>query len=817
MPKKGNTAKAKPPAGVKLVGRAEEITYLQSKAEEASKGTGRCVLLLGEAGIGKTALALELEGIAKEDLSFECLYGKCQDSETPFMPWAEALGKIDLAKPLFGGGEKKDHREKRGPYGAEDTPQLKEARFLLFESVADVIRKRAERSPHLIIIDDLQWADASSRELFYYVARNTISSKVLLLGIYRIEELDKDSTDLMERMSREGLMETRHVERLGKVDVRDMIMDRYGAAPETFVDAVYSKTEGNPFFVNELMSTLEAKKAIDPEVISSLSKVDLKDIEAIPQSIRDVITRRLRGLDEGLYHILELMSVIGNSADHAMLQKMMEKRPMASADRGGLETRIQEILAKDPANAPRLIIDLMTGQTGYDASRMAEAMRRLIELHLVKEDGAYRFSNVLIREVVYDRIPLSARPEMHALTGAVMEEVYSDELEKHAERIAHQYVKARDPKRAVMYSVISGDKAVRLHSPEGALMHYENALQFLEPGPQRMDILNKIISMSESLGWTSTMPFIEEFIKTGTTDKGALCRAQRVYGYLLAENESHQDQGLEHIEAALKISDVIQMQRPQCLRDKAEVLRRKGDYDGARVCLEKAVSLTKAEQPEGARIRMALGTLLMYMGRYAESISYMVPSIKTLEGVGQFDSLPMGYNNTAVTLKDMGKLDEAIPYFEKSIASGQRIGHEIVKMYAHSNLSDLYAKRFRRSGNKEDLTRCLEAARTTESLAVRLGLKKMVSVVDGLFGLGYGYKKELERSIEAFSRALYFLKGSGEWSLYADILYDRSVIHGYNGNTSKQREDLKEAIAVFRRIGANSRADAIEKELKGLL
>src|SRR5918996_730331 len=218
-----------------LVGRQEELSQLEDALLSANRGDGRFVLLAGEAGIGKTRLATELTRRARK-LGCDVLWGSCSEAELalPYLPFVEAVGnRLDEQDP-------DTVRAALGPTAAELAqlfPQLAEgppsipagdpaqAKLRLFESVVSLLEFWARDRGLLLVLDDVHWADSSTRELLDYAARRLARSRVMLLATYRSDELDRRHplTRTVQVWRRAGLAETVMVSPMEPSHVAEMI------------------------------------------------------------------------------------------------------------------------------------------------------------------------------------------------------------------------------------------------------------------------------------------------------------------------------------------------------------------------------------------------------------------------------------------------------------------------------------------------------------------------------------------------------------------------------------------------------------------
>src|SRR6059036_3435589 len=268
-----------------FVGRHHELVELRAGLEDAVTGRGRFFLVVGEAGIGKTRLVEELarEAAERGGLAF---WGRCWEGEgaPPYWPWVQVIRAClrtvhpeHLQGVAVGAG---------APYLSQLVPELGEqlrdlsapsislqsehARFYLFDAVATFLKSAAERTPLVLVFDDLQWADVPSLLLLQFLAHELRDARMLLLGTYREVEVRQAPmvAEVLGALARDG----HHLplRGLGEEEVRLFIEGTTGRNPSpTLVRTIHRETEGNPFFVDEVVRLLVAEGAFEREEESS--------------------------------------------------------------------------------------------------------------------------------------------------------------------------------------------------------------------------------------------------------------------------------------------------------------------------------------------------------------------------------------------------------------------------------------------------------------------------------------------------------------------------------------------------------------------
>jgi len=442
-----------------LLGRAEELDELRSHVNSALQGEGRLVFITGEAGIGKTRLATETRSHARLR-GAEALEGRCdrRGGGMPYRPWVEMMKAYlnraaaprmttvmanygsELARLVPEIGEK----QAAAPSVAQGPPQHEKSQ--LFDGLSAFFIRIAREVPLVMLLDDIQWVDDSSFEFLHHLAREVADKPILLLAAYRDSELmDRPSlTSILLEMNRERLFTTIALKRLGQPEVAEMIVQTFGAGLAELTDQVFEKTEGNPFFVEEVLRSLAEQGAVRLGA-RGWESAQVEDL-ALPLSVKALVEERLSRLErEDCKQLLTTASTIGSEFSFALLQNLM----------------------------------------GWDEDSLIDALDGCIQQRLlVERRGAaqeiYGFADNQAREVLYESISPLRRRRLHRRIGQAMERVYGERLEEHIEELAHHFLEANDAKKAMEYAIKAGDKAREIYTAEQAIGHYQTALSVME-------------------------------------------------------------------------------------------------------------------------------------------------------------------------------------------------------------------------------------------------------------------------------------------------------------------------------------------------
>ncbi len=416
-----------------FVGRDAVLAALRDALDGAVAGSGSVVLLCGEAGIGKTRTA---EEVAREAAARGALVAaaRCPESTAApaFWPWTQVL------RALLAG----DAESVLPPEVAVLVPEIhgKPAsdpqRFRLFDAVTAQLLAAARRRPLLVWIDDLQWADAASLQLATWAARELRGAALLLVATVRVAP---DASPALGTALAE-LARLDHAARidlvgLGAADVARYLEMTVGTAPDDAVHALLARTDGNPFFLRELVR-LGASEGTAADRLAAWTA-------DVPAGAREVTRRRLAMLAEPTRAVLALAAVIGREFSLPLIAEA------AMLPRGAL------LAALDEASAARVIADV------------PGALAR------------QRFTHALVRDAIYDELPPGERAGLHERVARALEQLAPDRGEPLWAELAHHFHAAAMrgcAAEAVRYAVLAARHAHARSAYEEAAAQYERAI-----------------------------------------------------------------------------------------------------------------------------------------------------------------------------------------------------------------------------------------------------------------------------------------------------------------------------------------------------
>ena len=448
-----------------LIGRARELADLMARWDRAcgvtSRGGpgaddpeapgGRIVLLAGDAGIGKTTLTAELARRV-HDAGAIVLAGRSpRETVVPYQPFLEALRHWALnAAPT-------DLRVSTREYGSElarlipelrrrapdlppppqDEPETE--RYRLFEAVVGLLTELSRSAPVLLVLDDLQWADRPTLLLLRHLARATNPARLLISGAYRSTERGDTFTNALGELRRDRLASQFDLRGLSESETAELVRMRAGVSPaRAFAHALYEETEGNPFFVEEIIRHLiEAGVQVGSASASELQRFGL------PEGVKQVIAFRLGRLEAPAAELLRVAAVIGRDIDAALLERVV-----------------------------------LLGEEEFLAA-LEEALGAELLVESDEKTGSYLFSHALIRETLYESMSAPRRARIHKRVGEAIESAQGRRHERYLPELAYHFTRGADPEdaeKAITYAFRAGEQATTMLAHEEAAEHYARAL-----------------------------------------------------------------------------------------------------------------------------------------------------------------------------------------------------------------------------------------------------------------------------------------------------------------------------------------------------
>lgn len=605
------------------VGRKEELSALVDALEQAKDGHPQCVLVGGEAGIGKTRLLGAVMEQGRHD-GVRILFGSCvelTDGHLPFAPVIQALrGYVhdvgpETAADMIGRDSEELARllPELGTFGEAaglGNLAFDSARGRLFESVLRSMERLGEPGGVALVFEDLHWADDSTRDLISFLVRNMRTERLLLVGSYRSDELHRQhplrpflaslDADKVERIQ---------LERLGRDEVRTQLSGILGADPDgALVDRVFDRSEGNPFYAEELLA-------------SGSGSLDIE----LPHTLRDALMVRVEVVSPTAQQVLRVASVAGRQIDHELLQSVME----------------------------------------IDEDELIGALREAVSRHLLESGrggDVYAFRHALLREAVYEDLLPGERTRLHADFARVLNqkrELNGGGGATASAELAYHYFAAHDLEAALVASIAAGRAAFEALAFSESRRHYDRALELWAQVPD-----------AEAKAGVDELEILRDSGESAFL-LGDADRAVALFRSALAHVDAEEDP----VTAALLYERI------------SKSLWVGGYGEEALAECRRAVELLPADPPsaERARVLAADGQMLMVSAKYEESRQRCEQAIEISRQVGDRAVEGHALNTLGVAVATLGDPDRGIEYLRRARAIAYEVGNvdDIARTYTN--------------------------------------------------------------------------------------------------------------------------------------
>ncbi len=436
-----------------IVGRDAAMATLERALERGASRQGQAILLTGEAGIGKSRLVAEARARAAAR-DYAIFAGQCfeEDRALPFAPflellqsqlaarptdeWVRALGP---AAPALAALLPELSRSEPGLMNQESLDPAQAQRHL-FQALASCFIVSAASRPILLVVEDLHWSDESTRAFVLYLARRIAQYPMLLLLTCRSDELDASLDHFLATLERERLVTDLALHPLDQTEVAAMlraIFDLDRPTRADFLDAIASLTEGNPFFIEEVLKALVASG----DIFQTPSGWDRKALDAlqIPRTVEEAVRRRIAQVSSATRETLRLAAVLGRRFDFVLLQEL----------------------------------------AGHDERELMAQLTELLNAQLIVEESAERFAfrHALTRQAVYRQLLARERRALHQQVARALESHAAATPALPPADLAHHFREAGAWVQTLDYARRAGEQALAAQSGRVAAEHFTHALE----------------------------------------------------------------------------------------------------------------------------------------------------------------------------------------------------------------------------------------------------------------------------------------------------------------------------------------------------
>jgi Nif-specific regulatory protein len=811
-----------------LIGRKHEVAQLTSLIAEAREGRGSGAILAGAEGMGKSRIVRDATLRAQLD-GARVFCGRCpvnrksiyapffdifEQMVTAVNPDADVAAEIRrLLRPLV--------TPANGEEPAPPTGQKYRLYNRIVQSMQDMYgflsAANTSGSPLILVIEDLQWADPSTAELFTFLVGEARQNKLLVIGTLTVDSNADGSGDALlaqwEQRGRDTNFPLLRVDALTEPLVREHLQSLLGEqnVPDEFVRWMLWESAGSPLNIRRVIDYLIAHNylrwnptgwATDMERIRSLR---------IPGGAASILMEKVDALVTNERAALEAAAVFGEVSD----------------------------------------VDLLTSVGAPAAGRAAEeayvALRSLIEQGLLDEssDGkTVTFPQIHLRDALYNAMTERRRAELHLRAANALEPALTAGAQQLLGQVAFHFARANDTARGIRYSVEAGDLAMRTVAHQEATDFYRSALELMDLAgaeeARKAEVREKLAdAYYRNNDFRSAMSAYQYLLKSfqarskDDAPNRDLARVMKKIGKVLAKR-GEQDAALSYFQNALDQFEKLgeRLEVAELLNRSAWLHREKDDYEGARAFSERALQLLEGVEPnivygyiknmlgcieynlgswqkardlllEALQIgdklgseqlcKVAttnLGNTLWKLGDWNTALTYFKMNLELSEQQGDLWNLITAYNNIGIIEFGRGNFQTAAQYFERSVRLDEKIGALENEALARENLAEALEMLGRWTDALVQYNRCLSLQGFDETRASR------TSVYIPLARLT-NKKGDIAKALEYGQKALSAAERARDEDLVAEACYVLAQIEDERENYADAERHLARAMTIF--------------------
>jgi class 3 adenylate cyclase/tetratricopeptide (TPR) repeat protein len=734
----------------RFIGRTREMETLSEILDKARSGSGQVVGIVGEAGVGKSRIILEVKRLFPDTAFLE---GRClhYGSSMAYLPI------LDILRSYFGIKEgeqeltlRRKIKEKISSLDeklrtvlppffdllslkVDDAAYMKlepkEKREKIFEALRDLFIRECQSHPLILIVEDLHWIDKTSEEFLDYLIGWLANTRILLVLLYRPE--------YTHRWGNKSYFTAIRVDQLPlstSAELVQSILSGGEIVPE-LKNLILSKAAGNPLFMEELTHSLLENGSIEMIDNQYLLKKKPADIE-IPDTIQGIIAARMDRLDESLKRIMHVAAVIGREFAFRLLQAILEMK--------------EELKAQ--------LLNLQGLEFIYEKRLFPEL--------------EYVFKHALTQEVAYNSLLLTRRREIHERIGHAIEEIYPDRLEEFYEMLAYHYSRSDNKESAYHYAKLSGGKAMQSCSNQEAFQYYKDAFTILkeEPGTaeNKRELLDVVILMAtpmHRLNYPENSSSILEEGERLVKEVGDKKSIATLYSFisLFHLHSGNPALGREYLEEAFREAEKI---------GDIEIIARVAPN----LCISYGSSGNYAKIPD-----VALQVIALLEKTHRERDFF----------TSQWNAYAVLHALYGQSLGLLGEFAKGEQFCEKGLSLAREINH----LFSIGLAEIYYEALFLEKGDGE---KALWHAQSAIEYLERSQAKHLLPIAWGLLGSGYHLLGNLDSALESAEKALKMQRDTG-LPLYLSLHHATlGRIHADTGNWSEARLHAEQALALAR-------------------
>ena len=791
-----------------LLGREKELAFLENYLDAAQDGQGRFVLLSGEAGMGKTRLVEEFQRRTINSGKANVLTSYCSihKRNVPYNVFTE-MSTTHLANFQKGG----EHEVPGSPciddspkYSGRILPMLDSgileehfedadfARRKMFYNVSQTLLQLAEEKPLLIIFKDLHWADASSLQLLHSISRNITGSKILVLLTYRPEDILSEKsgsichlTNALQKMGREQLSERLELQPLSRSDSNRLINwclthDRF---TEQFLQSIYDRTKGNPFFTISVLEYMVAEQVIFESEGVWLNTHN-RELLGIPYTLPELIQKSLGSLSDAKKAILECAAAVGFPCATEFVSEVFD----------------------------------MSQSVLFDQLRSLEHDNHII----YTKNRELFFYHALVREIIYDSIERERRRALHQKIGTVKERMYKDQIDSKVDELVFHFSAGGDEVKALPYMEQAGERAKNMLAYHESLNYFESAISILENTDTVQDrdqhgiqMMMRAGEMNQALGnWERSLEYFRSVLEISEEQKDEHIQAKAFMKIGLAYAEhSNLSRAEFYLNKSLalfqRLGDLqCYGQTITCI---ADIHFERGEWQRAWDLYEEALesAMRLVDKRLMARIFNNLGAISDIRGDFFGSVPQYSKSLELYNESEDYLGMAQAYHKLGMVHANKQEWEEAIEFYDRSIALSQKIGElsqmsltYLLKAVAAFHVSDM---------DEAEKWACM-AGQNLIRVENPMGMAEFNKIL-GIIGVR---KKEWHYAQRRFEESLRIYESCENLLGLAESFEEMGYMYEIRTMNEKAIDFFQKSVNIFEKLGMENRVKELGHKISEL-
>jgi len=809
-----------------LIGRRNEVNQLTALIDAARQGHGNGVIVAGNEGMGKKRIVRDATLRAQLD-GARVFMGRCPvNRKTIYAPFLEIFHQLVTAvSPNADVSEEIRRILRPVADGVPDTSRAHGEKYRLYNRIVQSMQDiygylnaggDTTGTPLIIIIEDLQWADPSTAELFSFLIGEAKHNKLLVIGTLTLESsseaaMEGNTSGLVfwEQKAKEGNFPLIRVDALSEPLVREHIQSLLGDqnVTEEFVRWMLWESAGSPLNIRRIIDYLITHDHL--QWAPNGWSVDLEDLRSlrIPSGAASILLERVEALGPRQRALLEVAATCGAVSALPMLTQISDLEP----------------------------------------EETYQTLRELIALGLLDEsaDGkTIHFPQIHLRDAVYNTMNDRRRTELHLRVGNALEAMLLAGDSQLIGQIAYHFARANDAEKGIRYAIEAGDIASRTLAHAESTEFFRSALELMDLAgfdeAGKSEVREKLADeYYRSDDYRSAMQSFQFLLKSiqarhrDDTPSADVARVMKKIGKVLMKR-GEQDAALSYFQSAQAIYEKLEepVEVAELLNRMAWLYREKDDLDSAKEHAERARAILDPMEPTivfgyvknmlgvieyalgdwqksrelllqavsiGTTIgsdqlkKVAgsnLGNTLWKLGEWDTALRYFKQNLELSEAEGDLWDLITAYNNVGVVEFSRGNFHAAATYFEKSVRIDEKIGALEYEALARENLGEALEAVGRWNEAMTHYQRCLKLEGFDESRASRTSVYVPLARLTNKKG-------DIARALEYGQKALIAAERAHDEDLIAEASYILASIEDERENVLESQKHLARAMEIF--------------------